>query len=202
MIRLATTGKFAATLLLGAALTGCIDATVDIALTSETTARATMTQVMGADFYAMVKMGAEQGGADAAAGDEFCAEGELTENGDGSATCVLVEEGAFAELDMGDEESIVFASAGPGLVRVSLPTEEMKAEIGAGEDMDAETKAMVEAFFEGHAVTVRFSGAEITETNMTLAGDGKSAEQVIPFLDLINGTAELPDELYAVVRAP
>jgi hypothetical protein len=37
---------------------------------------------------------------------------------------------------------------------------------------------------------------------MTLAGDGKSAEQVIPFLDLINGTAELPDELYAVVRAP
>lgn len=202
MIGLRTTGKLAATLLLGAALTGCIDATVEVALTSETTARATMTQVMGADFYSMVKMSAEQGGADAAAEDEFCADGELTENADGSATCVLVEEGPFADLDMGDDGAVQFESAGPGLVRISLPTEEMKSQVGADEEMDAETKAMVEAFFTGHAVTVRFSGAEVTETNMTLSSDRTTAEQVIPFLDLINGTVDLPDELYAIVRAP
>lgn len=196
-------GKFTAALLLGAALTGCIDADVDVALTSETTARATMTQVMGAEFYSMVVMGAQQAGEDASAEDEFCAEGELTEGADGSATCVIVEEGRFADLTMGnDEQAIVFAAAGPGLVRISLPTAEMKAELGADEEMDAETRQMVEAFFTGHAVTVRFSGAEITETNMTLSSDKRSAEQVIPFLDLINGTIELPDELYAVVRAP
>lgn len=196
-----TIGKFAVMLLLGGALTGCIDATVDVAITGPATARATMTQVMGADFYAMVKMSAEQsGGADA---DEFCAEGELTENADGSATCVIVEEGAFTELTMGSEEqTIVFADAGAGLVRVSLPTADMKAEIGADETMDAETRQMVEAFFTGHGVVVRFSGAEVTDTNMTLSGDKRSAEQSIDFLDLINGTADLPDELYAVVRIP
>lgn len=196
-------GKFTIALLLGAALTGCIDAEIDVALTSETTARATMTQVMGAEFYSMVAMGAQQVGADGPSEDEFCAEGELTEADDGSATCVIVEEGRFADLTMGnDEQAVVFAAAGPGLVRISLPTAEMKAEIGADEDMDAETKQMVEAFFTGHAVTVRFSGAEITDTNMTLSGDRRSAEQVIPFLDLINGMVDLPDELYAVVRAP
>jgi hypothetical protein len=196
-------GKFTIAMLLGAALTGCIDAKVDVALTSETTAKATMTQVMGAEFYSMVVMGAEQARADAPAEDEFCAEGELTEGADGSATCTIIEEGRFADLTMGnDEQAIVFAAAGPGLVRISLPTAEMKAEIGADDTMDAETRQMVEAFFTGHAVTVRFSGAEVTETNMTLSGDKRSAEQVIPFLDLINGTVELPDELYAVVRAP
>lgn len=194
-------GKLAATLLVGAALTGCIDAKVDVAVTSETTAKATMTQVMGADFYAMVKMSAES--EEAASEEEFCAEGELTEHDDGSATCVIVAEGRFADLGMGeDEPSITFTAAGPGLVRVALPTEEMKSEVGADEAMDAETRQMVEAFFAGHAITVRFSGAEVTETNMTLAGDKKSAEQVIDFLELINGTAELPDELFAVVRVP
>jgi hypothetical protein len=36
---------------------------------------------------------------------------------------------------------------------------------------------------------------------MDLSSDKKSAETVLPFLDLINGTSDLPDELYAVVRA-
>lgn len=193
-------GKLAATLALGAALAGCIDAEVDVAITSETTARATMTQTMGADFYAMVKMSAESGEAGT---DDFCAEGTLTENGDGSATCVMTEEGAFADLSMGDgEDAMVFTSAGPGLVRVALPTAEMKNEIGADAEMDAETRQMVEAFFAGHSITIRLSGAEVVDTNMTLAADRRSAETVLPFLDLINGTADLPDELFAVVRAP
>ncbi len=202
-MKLTVMGKLAAMLLVSAALAGCIDATVDVAVTSETTAKATMTQVMGADFYAMVKMNAESAEADAE--DEFCAEGELTENQDGSATCVIVEEGPFADIakgEDGEEPSMSFTPAGPGLIRVSLPTEEMKSEVGADEAMDAETKQMVEAFFAGHAITVRFSGAEVTETNMTLSADKKSAEQVIDFLELINGTAELPDELFAVVRVP
>jgi hypothetical protein len=193
-------GKLTATLLLGGALAGCIDAKVDVTVTSEQTAKVTLTQIMSAEFYAMVKESAEEN-ADAS-DDDFCAEGTLTELADGSATCVDVKEGAFADLDFGDEEgSVEFASAGPGLVRVSLPTADMKAEIGADDEMDAETRSMLEAFFTGHAVTVSFSGAEVTETNMTLSADKTSAETVIPFLDLINGTVELPDELYAIVKA-
>ncbi len=87
-------------------------------------------------------------------------------------------------------------------MRISLPTSEMKAEIGADEQMDEETRKMVEAFFAGHAVTIRFSGAKVTDTNMTLSADGTSAEAELAFVDIINGAESLPDELYAVVAAP
>jgi len=195
-----TLGKLAIGLVLGAALAGCVDAQVEVALTGPETARVTMTQHMDADFYAMVKMGAEDS-EDEEAG--FCADGALTENADGSADCVLSEEGPFAGLQAADgEDALVFAAAGPGLVRVSLPTAQMRAEAGIEDEMDAETRQMMEAFFAGHAITVRFSGAAVTETNMALAPDGRSAERAIPFLDLINGTADLPEELFAVVRAP
>lgn len=192
--------KLGAMLVLGASLTGCIDGTVDVEVTSETTARATLTQVMGADFYAMFKMNTAEG--DAASG-EFCSEGTLVENPDGSATCTLVEEGTFEDLKAleGEDNALSFTSAGPGLVRVSLPTGELKGDLGTGDDFDAETKQMVEAFFAGHTLTIRISGAEITDTNMDISADKKSAETELPFLDIINGTADLPEELYAVVRA-
>jgi hypothetical protein len=195
-------GRLAGTLLLAMGLAGCIDAKVDVHLTSMTTAKAVMTQVMAPDFYAMVKTNEAQTETDAPADDDqFCAEGTLTENRDGGATCVIIEEGVFADLSMGNEkQTIAFTPVGPGLVRVALPTADMKGEIGIDDKMDAETKAMVEAFFKDHAITLHFSGAEVTDTNMVLADDKTSAEMVIPFLDLINGTAELPDEIYAVVR--
>ena len=159
-----------------------------------------MTQVMTADLYAMVKMGEESGESSEAG---FCDEGTLTENADGTATCTMVEEGPFDSLDMGSGESgMSFTDIGNGLVRVALPTVAMKKELGADEEMDEETKQMVLAFFEGHSITLTISGAEVTDTNMTRAADGKSASQVIPMLDLINGTVDLPDELFAVVRAP
>jgi hypothetical protein len=193
-------GKIAATALLAAGLAGCIDVNIDVAITSPTTAKATMVQVMGADVYAMVKMGAEGEGASE---DSFCAEGELAENADGSATCTMTEEGAFADLDLGqDEGGMTFTEVSPGVIRVALPTADMQAELGAEEEMDEETRQMVEAFFEGRTMTIAVSGAEIVETNMTLSADGKRAEQVIPMLDLINGAADLPDEIFAVVRAP
>lgn len=201
---LRTLGRLAATLLLGGALAGCIDADVDVVVTSATTAKATMTQTMGAEFYSMVRMDAQQSAKEEEPrADEFCETGELEENADGTATCTIVEEGAFADLTMGDDEpNVVFTAAGPGLVRVSLLTAEMKAEIGADEAMDEETRKMVEAFFAGHSIILRFSGAEVTETNMTLSADKTAAETKIQFLDLIRGTAELPDELFAIVRAP
>ena len=184
---------------LAAGLAGCIDVDMEIAVLDETTARATTTSTMGADFYAMAKAGmagSEEGE------DGFCQEegSVLTENADGSATCVLVEEGAFTELEVGEgEDGAKFEVVSPGVVRVSFNTEDIKSEVGAAEQ-DEETKQMMQAFFEGHAITMRISGVEVTETNMTRTDDGKAAEIVIPFLDLINGTLELPEELYATVR--
>lgn len=193
-------GKLAASVLLAAGLAGCIDVNVEVAITSPSTAKATMTQTMGADIYSMVKMSAESGEME---DDSFCAEGELTENSDGSAVCTITEEGKFADLDLGQNEGgMTFTEAGPGLVRVTLPMADMQAELGAEDNMDEQTRQMVEAFFEGRTMTIAISGAEIVESNMSVSADKTRAEQVIDMLDLINGAADLPDELFAVVRAP
>lgn len=190
-------GRLSCATALALGLAGCVDATIEIAVTGPETARATMTQIMSADIYSMIQMGDED------SGSGFCEDGTLTENADGSATCVVVEEGPFANITLGsDEGGVVFTAVGPGLVRVSMPTEEMKEEAGADDTMDEETRQMVEAFFTGHTVTISFSGQEIVETNLTVSADRRTATQVIPLIDLVNGVPDLPDELFAVVRVP
>lgn len=195
-------GRLAGALVLTAGLAGCMDVTMEVEILSETAGKTTTTSVMGADFYAMAKAGMAQAEAGAATESSgFCEEegSTLTENADGSATCVLVVEGDFAALAK-DDDGVKFEVVSPGVVKVSFSTESMKGEMGAEEAQDEETKAMMQAFFEGHSVTIRIVGKEVVETNMTKSEDGVSAEIVIPFLDLLNGTTNLPTELFATVR--
>jgi hypothetical protein len=213
-------GRLAGILLLTATLAGCIDITMDVQVQSDKTAKGVMTQVMSAQVYPMLKAGKTQ---DKSSSSDFCSEGQLTENADGSATCVISKEGPFADLafDQG-KENVKFTSPGPGLVRVAFPTAEMSkglsgAMSGSGmggapagdpakpadpesAKQEEQMKQMMAAYFDGHFLTLKVSGGEITDTNMTLAADKQSAEQKIPFTDLINGTAKLADELFAVVR--
>jgi hypothetical protein len=190
-------GKIAGVIALTVGLAGCVDMTQDILITSDTTATATVTTTMSADIYPMIKAGA--------AGDDaepFCAEegSTLTEHEDGSATCVMVSEGAFDELNFDDDDSSskpTFTTNPDGSVRVAVETEGMIGDLGSEEDEQA--KAMIQQMFQDRYLTLRFGGSEVVETNMDDVGDGY-AEKKIPFLDLINGTIELPDELYAVVR--
>ncbi|HEY9010508.1 MAG TPA: hypothetical protein VIN06_05785 [Devosia sp.] len=189
-------GRLAGALALTIGLAGCMDITMEIDVQTETTGKATTTSVMGADIYSMVKSGAGSEGSD----EGFCQEkgATLTENADGSATCVLVVEGNLNELnDSKDDSGAKFEVVSPGVVKVSFTTEDMKGELGT-EEQDAQTKAMMEQFFEGHSITIRIKGKEVIDTNMTK--NGNTAEIVIPFMDLINGTAKLPPELYATVK--
>lgn len=181
-------------------LAGCINLTMDIEVLSETTGKVTTTSEMAADFYAMAKAG--EASAETKPEDGFCREegAQLTENADGSATCVLTVEGPFADLNLDDgDNGATFTVVSPGVVKVAFKTDDMKSEIGA-ENQDEQTKQMMQAFFEGKAITIRVRGKEVTDTNMTLSADKTAAEFVIPFLDLINGTVTLPPELYATVR--
>ena len=146
----------------------------------------------------MIKAGAA--GEDA---EPFCKEAgsTLTENADGSATCVMVSEGNFADLKFDEDDTSgkpVFTANPDGTVRVAVTTKGMIGELGS-EAMDEQTKAMMQQMFEGRYLTLRFGGASVVETNMDDVGGGY-AEKKMAFLDLINGTIELPDELYAVVR--
>lgn len=189
-------GRVAGAVVLTLGLAGCIDATIDVAVTGADTAKGTMTTTIDKSIYDMGQSGEDS------STSKFCEGGEVTIAGE-KVTCVQVKEGSFADVtfDGGDSsQPITFTEAGPGLVRVAYPTKDLMGELGT-ESMDAETKAMMISFFSGHSVTFRISGKEVTDTNMTLSEDSTSAERVIPFLELIEGTAELPEELYAVVRA-
>ena len=190
-------GKIAGVLALTVGLAGCVDMTQDILITSDSTATATITTTMSADIYPMIKAGA--------AGDDaepFCQEEgtSLTENADGSATCVMTSSGAFDELNFDEDDSDskpTFTVNPDGTVRVAVQTEGMLGDLGS--EQDAQTKAMMQQMFEGRYLTLRFGGSEVVDTNMDEVGGGY-AEKKMSFLDLINGTIELPEELYAVVR--
>ena len=192
-------GRIAGVVALTMGLAACVDMTEEIQITSETTAKATMTMVMGADIYAMMKSADT---ANQKPEDKFCAkEGEkLTENSDGSATCVATSEGTFADLkfDEGDSKP-TFTVVSPGVVRAAFPTKDMAGDLGK-DNSDPQTAAMMKQMFEGHFITIRISGKAINDSNMTISADKTSAEIKIPFLDLIEGKANLPEELYAVVQ--
>lgn len=196
-------GKLTCAAILAMGLSACVDVDIDVAVTGEGMARAEMTQTMSAELYQMVKLNAEQAKkADLPERNAFCADGKVTENSDGSATCLLTDEGRFADLVLGGmDNAIVFSPAGPGLERISLSLVEMKDGMGS-DTLDAESAAMMEAFFAGRSITLTFSGAEITDTNMVLSDDKTTAEQSIAFIDLLRGKPDLPNAYYAVVRAP
>ncbi len=191
-------GRVAGAVVLTATLAGCIDMTMDVKVTSDTTAQATTTQTMAGDIYAMIKAADTKPSEDS---KPFCKDegSTLTENADGSATCVVVTEGNFADLKFDEDSKPVFTTVSPGVVRVAVQTAGMASDLGSG-DEDEQTKAMMKQFFDGHFLTIRFGGNEVTESNMTISADKSSAEIVIPFLDLMNGTAKLPEELYAVIK--
>ena len=206
IMNLKTIGQLAGAVLLTATLAGCIDVTMDVEVLNDTTGKATTTMVMGADFYAMAKAGMNTPPAEgqaAPAQEGFCEEegAVLTENADGSATCVIVAEGKFEEImkSEGEENPARFEVVSPGVVKVSFPTKDMMGEMGA-EQADEQTKAMMAALFADKNITIRVRGKQITETNMPPSADKTSAEIVIPFLDLVNGTATLPEELTATVN--
>jgi hypothetical protein len=169
-----------------------MDATMEIEVLSETSARGTMTMSMDKEFYDMAQA-SEEGG-------DFCEDGDVTLTED-TAICTSTKEGSFDELafDEGGDDPLSFTSAGPGLVRVAFPTGNMQSDMSE-DASDPQTAAMMKTFFEGHFLTLRVGGGEITETNMTLADDGMSAELVIPFEEMMTGEADLPDEAYAIVK--
>lgn len=184
-----------AALVFVAGAAGCVDATVEVDVASTTDGTLRITQVIDEATYEMLKSGSEAGEA-----EEFCAEGELS-LGSGSATCVISETGSFAKLSVDEdgEEALRITTAGPGLVRIAIPLDQLKGEVGAAE-ADPETMNMIADMFEGATLTLKIGGGEIAETNMDLAGNRRSAEKILPFDALLRGSLDLPEEYFAVVR--
>ena len=232
--------RIATGLVLGLGLSACVDANLDVALTSDTSASATLTQVMRQDAYRAITLvdGLEQSerqaaikaaadaekaiadteaeGKDAssiivpeippyyyALAPQFCVNGRILKRVDGGATCMDSSEGAFADIALGDlKQPLIFTPQADGTVRIALPTAQLREAINAEIMGDPELTTIIPALFASRKIVIRFSGEDVTDTNMTLAKDKKSASQDISILDLLSGKAVLPAELYAVVRAP
>jgi hypothetical protein len=200
---LKTISRLAGIALLSAGLAGCMDVTAEIDVLSETTGKTTTTMTVGAEFYPMIKQMAEAGGQGDDASDAFCKEAGdvLTDNADGSGTCTSIKEGDLATLtadDDGPNSDTSFTVVSPGVVRVAFKTNEMTSQITEGGGEDPQAAAMMKTYFEGHTATIRIKGKRITDTNMTKVGDN-AAEVVLSFTELLDGTATLPEEYFAVV---
>lgn len=201
-------GRLAGVLAVTAGLAGCMDVDAEIEVLSATSGKATSSITISSEFYPMIKQMAEAGG-EGLKSEPFCAkEGEeLIENADGSGTCITTKEGDFAALtaegDGAPSEEASFTEVSPGVIRVAFKTDDMKSQVaegaGGGSAEDEQAMAMIKPYFEGHTISITIKGKKITDTNMTASGDGTSATIELPFLDLLEGNAELPDELYAVV---
>ncbi|WP_417578876.1 hypothetical protein [Pelagibacterium sp.] len=178
-------------------LTACMDVSMSVDVLSETDAEATMVTSMAADMVELMNAQAEAGD------EEFCAEGEVIENGD-MIDCVVVESGPFAELDFDSEEGQgpVIEAIGGGQVRVTFPTGDLAESLdeSMGDDQDPQMQAMITSMFEGHAITIAVTGGTILDTNMEISADGMSASYEIPFVDLFAATLDIPEEIYAVVQ--
>jgi hypothetical protein len=233
-------GQIAVAALLALGLSACVDANLEVALTSDTSAKATLLQEMRPDSFTAVtladtlgeadwqakvkavgdatlaKSEAEAAGKDAstivipllppfyqALAANFCSTGGLLKRVDGGASCIDASEGAFDEIALGPlQQQLSFTPQGDGLVRIALSTQQLLDAVRPDLALSPEIEQSIPALFSGRKIVIRFSGMEVTESNMTVAKDAKSASRDIPILELISGKADLPAELYAVVRAP
>ena len=198
-MRLVSLARLAVVAVPALALGGCLDASVAVMVTGQDAAEVVVTQTMDADFYAMMQLNAEKAEEGEAA--EFCAGGTLSENQDRSVTCTLGSAGDFPRLIEASGGVLELSSEADGTARIELALPRVRELIGAAQE-SAGGQEMLDAFFSGHELTVSFGGGEILDSNMEPAEDGSTVAAVIPLLDIINGTGDWPEVLYAVVAVP
>lgn len=135
---------------------------------------------------------------------QFCPTGILLKRTDGGATCVNeLEVGLDARAIPLRDAPVTLNPAGPGLTRITLAIAPLRQKLDFARGLVADNpdmQATAEALITGRRITVRFSGGEIVDSNMKVAKDGLSATSEIAIADLINGSDELPQELYAVIK--
>jgi hypothetical protein len=198
-------GRIAGVLAITAGLAACVDVEAEVEVLSETTGKSTTLMTMSNEIYPMLKEMSESGGDEASS--DFCvAEGDvLTENADGSATCLSIKEGELASLTEGEDganDDMSFTVVSPGVVRVVFQTNELTSDVtkgseGADSAESAQALAMMRPYFEDRTIKIRIKGKKVVESNMTV--NGNTAETTLQWTDLLYGKADVPAELFAVI---
>ncbi len=196
-MKISNIAKAAAALLITAGLAGCFDIKFDVAVLDTDKASVTIETTLPKELVNLADI--ESGNS------EFCdPENELIEN-ETSFTCIEKIEGTFAEVfEAGDpnEPKPTIEIVGPRQVKVSFPAGTLKETMSGQTGDDEQALAMMKQMFAGHAITIRIGGGKIIDTNMTKNDAGDTAEYVLPFSDIIEGVADIPEQVYAVVQLP
>lgn len=187
--------RLAGASLLALSLAACMDVSMSVDVLSETEAEAKMVTSMQADMVAMMEAQTAE------SGERFCERGEIVERGN-ILDCIITQSGPFDALDLqaSEEEGPFIEAIGNGQVRVSFPTGTLTGsfEEMAGTEQDPQMMAMLIHMFEGHTLTMSVTGGDIVDTNMER--DGQTAIFEVPIAGVLQGTFDLPEEVFAVVQ--
>ncbi|WP_300515460.1 hypothetical protein [Aliiroseovarius sp.] len=186
-------------------LAACFDADISISFLDNENAEMNAVMTMGPEFYAMM----------AQSGEDPCEEGVGEAQADGSFVCTISEQDTIDNLiaqvnapaDPTDADSpttgmvqgYAIERIDADTVRVSFDLSEMFSDTKPEEGL-GEMEEMLRASFQGHAITMNVSGAEIVETNGTVSGDGKTASFVIPLETLLDDDPGLPSSFDVTVN--
>ena len=179
----------AGALFLVTALSACVDANINLEVVDATHGVGTTTIAMDRTFYDKNPKSSD-----------FCRKGELSVT-ESTATCVTTNSGTYEELFTSSdpqEPTPTVTTLENGMIRVVFPLGSL-AEQAALAGQDPQTLDMLNQFFADHVMSVSVSGGQVTDSNMEIAEDGQSASLSVPFLDMVKGEVDVPEEAYAVI---
>lgn len=186
-------------------LAACFDASITISFLDNENAEMNVVMTMGPEFYAMMGQ----------SGEDPCEDGVGEAQADGSFVCTISERDTIDNLiaqanapadpsnadgpTTGMDEGYEIERLDADTMRVSFDLSEMMNDSKPEEDL-GEMEEMLRASFQGHAITMNVSGAEIVETNGTVSEDGKTATFVIPLEKMLDEDPGLPSSFDVTVK--
>ncbi len=183
-------------------LAACFDADMTFTIEDEDNAKMHAVMRMGPELYGMI----------AASGEDPCEEGVGEAQPDGGFICTLEEtdtiDNIIAELNEAPSETDNPMDMGEGFALERLENGNIKVAFDLGsmnddmadQGMDPQMMAGMMQAFTGRKISITVAGAEVVETNGTLAEDGKSASMIVPLTTLFAPENDLPDSFDVVIN--
>ncbi|PTX58070.1 hypothetical protein C8N43_2746 [Litoreibacter ponti] len=183
-------------------LSACLDVEADFKLAEDETISTETKVTLGRQLYDMLQLAPQAQG--------LCPpEAEKIEGPD-QVLCISRDETTLEEAlteaasagNSGDfAGDVEFERIDDETVRLVLPLDFERIE-GKPAELTPENPmfAMMTDGLEGAEIVVRFTALEVIESNGAISEDGRSVELVVPTVELLSPTGQLPDQFTAVLK--
>lgn len=176
-------------------LMGCVQAEIDIEILSAQEGRTTTTIRLPRNVWDVI---AKSGGHES----RFCDFGKLELN-ETEAVCKFVEQGAIADLSIGQpffDNPVSVTTRDGETFRISVPVKCMMG-IAPDEfrDDNPNKQAIVTELFKDSSLSIKISGTEIIDTSMNLSTDQMSARLTMSVVEIMLESRDLPEEFFVII---